>query len=64
MASGEMGWPSGEYVEGQGLEVYDRMSVKDLEDYKKFKADILRAYELRPEAYKLQFRGGKKRPND
>ena len=32
---------------------YDRMSVDDLDEYEGFKADILRAYELRPEAYRL-----------
>ncbi len=51
-------------LKGKALEVYDRMSVEDLEDYEEFKVDILRAYELQPEAYRLQFRGGKKRPND
>ena len=40
------------------------MSVEDVESYADFKADILRAYELRPEAYRLKFRGGKKRPGD
>ncbi len=51
-------------LKGKALEVYNRMSVEDLEDYEEFKVDILRAYETRPEAYKLQFRGGKKRPSD
>ncbi len=40
------------------------MSVNDLENCKEFKVDILRAYELRPEAYRLQFPGGKERPSD
>ena len=51
-------------LKGKALDVYDRMSVDDLEDYEDFKADILRAYELRPEAYRLQFRNSKKRPGD
>ncbi|XP_045114813.1 protein FAM200A-like [Portunus trituberculatus] len=40
-------------LKGKALEVYDRMSVEDLNEYEEFKADILRAYELRPEAYRL-----------
>ncbi len=51
-------------LKGKALEIYDWKSVEDLEDYEEFKADILRTYELRPEAYVLQFRGGKKRPSD
>ncbi len=51
-------------LQGKALEVNDRMSLEDLEDYKEFKADILRAYKLWLEAYKLQFRGGKKRPSN
>ncbi len=50
-------------LKGKALEVYDRISVEDLEDYEEFKADILIAYDLLPEAYRLQFRGGK-RPSD
>ncbi|MPC78309.1 hypothetical protein E2C01_072793 [Portunus trituberculatus] len=37
---------------GKALHVYDRMVVADLEKYEEFMADILRAYELRPEAYR------------
>ncbi len=33
-------------LKGKELEVYDRMSVEDLEDYEEFKVNILRAYEL------------------
>ncbi|MPC87709.1 hypothetical protein E2C01_082581 [Portunus trituberculatus] len=40
------------------------MSADDLDDYGEFKADILRAYELQPEAYRLQFRGKRKRASD
>ncbi len=67
----EFAWPQERWVglvanmlKGKALEVYDRMSVEDLDDYEEFKADILRAYELRPEAYRLQFRNSKKRPGD
>ncbi|XP_063844146.1 uncharacterized protein LOC135090904 [Scylla paramamosain] len=67
----EFDWPQERWnglvvnmLKGKALEVYDRMSVKDLEDYEEFKADILRVYELQPEAYRLQFCGGKKRPSD
>ena len=67
----EFAWPRDRWVglvanmlKGKALEVYDRMSVEDLDDYEEFKADILRAYELRPEAYRLQFRNSKKRPGD
>ena len=38
--------------------------MEDLNEYEEFKADILRAYELRPEAYRLQFRNGRKRAAD
>ena len=51
-------------LKGKALEVYDKMSADDLDDYNEFKADILRAYELRPEAYRLQFRGKRKRASD
>ncbi len=51
-------------LKGKALQVYDEMSVKDLEDYEEFKTDNLRAYELQPKLYRLQFRGGKKRPGD
>ncbi len=47
-------------LKGKAIEVYDRMSVEDLEDYEEFKADILRVYELRSEACRLQFRRHKK----
>ena len=67
----EFVWPRERWIglvanmlKGKALEVYDKMSVEDLQDYEEFKADILRAYELRPEAYRLQFRGGKKRSSD
>ncbi len=35
-------------LKGRALEVFDRMSVEDLEDYEEFKDGILRAYELQP----------------
>ena len=67
----EFDWPQERWVglvanmlKGKALEVYDRMSVEDLNEYEEFKADILRAYELRPEAYRLQFRNGRKRAGD
>lgn len=67
----EFSWPEERWVglvanklKGKALEAYDKMSVRDLADYFEFKADILRAYELRPEAYRLKFRGGKKRASD
>ncbi len=34
-------------LKGKALEVYDRMSVEDLEDYEEFKTDMLRAYVVR-----------------
>ena len=37
-------------LKGRALEAYDNMSVEDLDVYEDFKADILRAYELQPEA--------------
>ncbi|MPC48481.1 hypothetical protein E2C01_042254 [Portunus trituberculatus] len=67
----EFDWPQERWVglvanmlKGKALEVYDRMLVEDLNEYEEFKADIRRAYELRPEAYCLQFRSGKKRSGD
>ena len=46
------------------MEAYDNMLIEDLDVYEDFKADILMVYELRAEAYRLKFRGGKKRPGD
>ena len=67
----EFEWPPERWVslvanalKGKALDVYDRLSVRDLGDYEEFKNHILRAYELRPEAYRLQFRGSKKRAGD
>ena len=67
----EFEWPANRWVglvvsalKGKALEVYDRMSVEDLASYEEFKADILRAYELRPEAYRLQFRESRKKQGD
>lgn len=52
-------------LKGKALEAYNKMSVRDTWDYEEFKkAHSLRAYELRPEAYRLQFRGGRKRSGD
>lgn len=47
-------------LHGIALGAYGKMSPQDIEVYEEFKADILQAYELRPEAYRLQFNGGKK----
>ena len=67
----EFDWPEERWVglvtnklKGRALESYDNISVEDLDVYEDFKADILRAYELRSEAYRLKFRGGKKRSGD
>ncbi|ORD93093.1 hypothetical protein ECANGB1_1295, partial [Enterospora canceri] len=67
----EFGWQGERWVglvanklKGRALKAYDNMSAEDLESYEDFKADIVRAYELRPEAYRQKFRGGKKRPGD
>ena len=53
----EFNWPQERWIrlvanklKGKALEAYDKMSVDDLEDYEESKTDILRAYELRPEA--------------
>ena len=51
-------------LKGKALEAYDKMSTEDLDDYRQFKADILRVYELRPEAYRLQFREKRKTAGD
>ncbi len=42
-------------LKGKALEIYDRLSVEDLEDYQELKADILRAYELRPKVYIIRY---------
>ena len=67
----EFEWPRNRWVglvanvlKGRVLEAYDWMSVDDLEDYEEFKSSILRVYELRPEAHRLQFRGARKRPTN
>ena len=67
----EFKWPRDRWValtsnvlKGKALEAYDRMTVADLEDYDEFKCTILKAYELRPEAYRLMFRNARKRPAD
>lgn len=49
-------------LRGRALEAYDRLPANT--DYDTLKEAVLRAYELRPEAYRLSFRGIKKRPND
>ncbi len=49
---------------GKAMEAYSQMSADEVGSYEEFKADILRVYELRPEAYRLQFRGGKKRASE
>ena len=38
-------------LQGKAAEVYSAMSVEDSSDYKKVKTNILKAYELVPEAY-------------
>lgn len=38
--------------------------VKSLGDYKEFKTTTLKVYELPPKAYRLHFRGARKRPTD
>ena len=67
----EFKWPRERWValvsnvlKGKALEAYDKMSVTDLDDYEEFKTAILKAYELRPEAYRAMFRGARKRPAD
>ena len=67
----EFEWPRERWValvsnvlKGKALKAYDKMGIEDLEDYEEFKDQILKAYELRPEAYRLQFRGARKRPHD
>ncbi len=40
-------------VKGKALEVYDMMSIDDLEDCEEFKADILISYKLWLETYRL-----------
>ena len=67
----EYNWPRERWVglvanvlKGKALEAYDAMTIEELEDYDYVKERILKAYELRPEAYRLLFRGAKKRPNE
>lgn len=43
-------------LKGKALKAYDWMGVDDLQDCD-FKTTILKVYELRPEAYHLQYRG-------
>ncbi len=65
----EFDWPKERWVslianmlKDKALEVYDRMSVEDLKDYVKFKAAILRPYELQLDAYSCSFPEGRKDP--
>ncbi|KAK3886444.1 hypothetical protein Pcinc_009395 [Petrolisthes cinctipes] len=51
-------------LKGKALEAYDRLSVEEARDYETIKSHVLRAYELRPEAYRRAFRGARKRPGD
>ena len=51
----EFGWPGDRWVgllanklKGRALEIYDNMSVENLESFADFKADILRAYDCGP----------------
>ena len=47
-------------LQGKAAEVYSAMSVEDSSDYEKVKTNILKAYELVPEAYRQKFRNYKK----
>lgn len=51
-------------IKGKALEAYDRLSVEAAMDYESIKSHVLRAYELRPEAYRRTFRLVRKRPGD
>ena len=44
---------------GKALEVYSALSVEQSSDYSLVKREILRAYELVPEAYRQKFRDTK-----
>ena len=47
-------------LQGKAAEVYSAMSVADSSDFDKVKTNILKAYELVPEAYRQKFRNYKK----
>ena len=49
---------------GKALEAYSRLGVEESRDYNAVKNAILRRYNLTPEAYRLKFRGIKKRTDE
>ena len=67
----DFGWAQDRWVllawsgfKGKALEACNRLPGEEQTDYEVFKSAILRAYELRPEAYSLLFRNAKKRPSE
>ena len=65
----DLGWEEDKWVllassgfKGKALEAYNRLSGEERTNYEVFKSAVLRAYELRPEAYRLLFRNSRKRP--
>ena len=51
-------------LKGKALKAYDSLTHDESQNYETLKKAILRAYEMRPEAYKQKFRSSKKRPHD
>lgn len=51
-------------LQGKELEIFDSLTVDDLNACEYFKSAVLKAYELRSEAYRLSFRNVRKRAKD
>ena len=65
--AGSLKWPIDQWtlmlqsvIKGKAQIAYSSMSVQDSSDYDKVKAQILKAYELVPEAYRQKFRSLRK----
>ena len=51
-------------IKRKALKAYDSFSIADARNYDTLKSAVLRADELRPEAYRQRFRSCKKRPHE
>ena len=51
-------------LKGKALKAYDSLTHEESQNYETLKKAVLRAYEMRPEAYRQKFRTSRKRPND
>ena len=66
----EMGWPDSKWpllvqssLSGKGLSVALAMGDEARRDYSRLKEEVLKAYQITPEYYRVKFRSARKRPN-